>query len=133
MQLAAFNNNNFALGQASMQINEGLPLYLVSRMAARFELDAMTVGILGMAFKGGSDDNRSSLSYKLKRVLKVRAKDVLTTDPFVTVDDSLSPLDQVLERSDLVVIGAPHALYADLEIHQPVVDIWNLRGDGVVV
>ena len=31
MQLAAFNNNNFALGQASMQINEGLPLYLVSR------------------------------------------------------------------------------------------------------
>ncbi len=43
-------------------------------MAARFELDALTIGILGMAFKGGSDDNRSSLSYKLKRVLKVRAR-----------------------------------------------------------
>ncbi len=54
MQLAAFNNNNFALGQASMQINEGLPLYLVSRMAARYDLDSMTVGILGMAFKGES-------------------------------------------------------------------------------
>ena len=26
-----FNNNNFALGLASMQVNEGLPLYLVSR------------------------------------------------------------------------------------------------------
>ena len=72
MQLAAFNNNNFALGLASMQINEGLPLYLVSRMAARYDLDSMTVGILGMAFKGESDDNRSSLSYKLKRVLNVR-------------------------------------------------------------
>ena len=34
----------------------------------------MTVGILGMAFKGESDDNRSSLSYKLKRVLNVRAR-----------------------------------------------------------
>jgi UDP-N-acetyl-D-mannosaminuronic acid dehydrogenase len=133
MQLAAFNNNNFALGQASMQINEGLPLYLVSRMAARYDLDPMTVGILGMAFKGESDDNRSSLSYKLKRVLKVRAKEVLTTDPFVTVDESLSPLDQVIERSDLIVIGAPHRAYADLPISQPVVDIWNLRGDGVVV
>ena len=133
MQLAAFNNNNFALGQASMQINEGLPLYLVSRMAARYDLDSMTVGILGMAFKGESDDNRSSLSYKLKRVLKVRAKEVLTTDPFVTVDESLSPLDQVIERSDLIVIGAPHRAYADLPISQPVVDIWNLRGDGVVV
>ena len=133
MQLAAFNNNNFALGQASMQINEGLPLYLVSRMAARFDLDSMSVGILGMAFKGESDDNRSSLSYKLKRVLKVRAREVLTTDPFVQVDDNLSPLEQVLEQSDLVVIGAPHRLYADISITQPVVDIWNLRGDGVVV
>ena len=132
MQLAAFNNNNFALGQASMQINEGLPLYLVSRMAARFDLDAMTVGILGMAFKGESDDNRSSLSYKLKRVLKVRAAAVLTTDPFVTVDDSLSPLELVLEQADLVVIGAPHRVYADVAIRQPVVDIWNLRGQGVV-
>jgi UDP-N-acetyl-D-mannosaminuronic acid dehydrogenase len=133
MQLAAYNNNNFALGQASMQINEGLPLYLVSRMAARYDLDSMTVGILGMAFKGESDDNRSSLSYKLKRVLKVRAKEVLTTDPFVTVDDSLSPLDQVLSRADLIVIGAPHRAYAEVPITQPVVDVWNLRGQGVVV
>jgi UDP-N-acetyl-D-mannosaminuronic acid dehydrogenase len=133
MQLAAFNNNNFALGQASMQINEGLPLYLVSRLAARYDLDAMTVGILGMAFKGESDDNRSSLSYKLKRVLKVRAGAVLTTDPFVTVDEDLSPLELVLERADLIVIGAPHKAYAELSISKPVVDIWNLRGNGVVV
>jgi UDP-N-acetyl-D-mannosaminuronic acid dehydrogenase len=133
MQLAAFNNNNFALGQASMQINEGLPLYLVSKIAARYDLDSMTVGILGMAFKGGSDDNRSSLSYKLKRVLNVRAAAVLTTDPFVVVDDSLTPLEMVLERADLIVIGAPHQAYADIAIRQPVVDIWDLRGEGVVV
>ena len=93
MQLAAFNNNNFALGQASMQINEGLPLYLMSRMAAGSTSTSMTVGILGMAFKGGSDDNRSSLSYKLKRVLKVRARAVLTTDPYVANDEELCPLD----------------------------------------
>src|SRR6202035_1529891 len=130
MQLAAFNNNNFALGHASMQINEGLPLYLVSKMAARFDLDCMSVGILGMAFRGESDDNRSSLSYKLKRVLKVRAKAVLTTDPFVAVDDDkdLLPIDVVLNGSDLVVIGAPHRAYAGLQMTQPVIDIWNLRG-----
>ena len=133
MQLAAFNNNSFALGHASMQINEGLPLYLVSKMAARFDLGSMTVGILGMAFKGESDDNRSSLSYKLKRVLGVRAAQVLTADPYVTVDDALVPLEHVLEKSDLIVIGSPHRAYADIPISQPVVDIWNLRGDGVVV
>jgi len=133
MQLAAFNNNNFALGQASMQINEGLPLYLTARMAARYDLPSMTVGILGMAFKGESDDNRSSLSYKLKRILGVRAAGVLTADPYVTVDQDLWPQEEVLARSDLIVIGAPHRAYADLDIPQPVVDIWNLRGDGVCV
>jgi len=132
-QLAAFNNNNFALGQASMQVNEGLPLYLVSRMASRFDLDSMTVGILGMAFKGESDDNRSSLSYKLKRVLNVRAAEVLTSDPYVEDDPNLVSLEVVLGQADLIVIGSPHRLYANLGIRQPVVDIWNIRGNGVVV
>jgi UDP-N-acetyl-D-mannosaminuronic acid dehydrogenase len=133
MQLAAFNNNNFALGLASMQVNEGLPLYVVARMAARFDLEQMIVGILGMAFKSESDDKRSSLSYKLKRVLKTRAAGVLTTDPFVTMDEDLLPIEEVLDRADLLVIGAPHRAYANIEFRQPVVDIWNIRGLGVVV
>ncbi len=66
-------------------------------------------------------------------MLKVRAAAVLTTDPFVTVDDGLSPLELVMDQADLIVIGAPHRAYADLAIRQPVVDIWNLRGKGVVV
>ena len=32
MQLAAFTDNSFALGHSAMLINEGLPLYLVSRL-----------------------------------------------------------------------------------------------------
>ena len=32
----------------------------------------MTVGLLGMAFKSDSDDIRSSLSYKLKKLLRHR-------------------------------------------------------------
>ena len=131
MQLAAFNNNNFGLGQASMQVNEGLPLYLTARMSARFDLGSMTVGILGTAFKGESDDNRSSLAYKLKRILRVKAAGVMATDPYVTSDQDLWPLEDVLARCDLIVIGAPHRVYADIDISQPVVDIWNLRGHGV--
>jgi UDP-N-acetyl-D-mannosaminuronic acid dehydrogenase len=131
MQLAAFNNNNFTLGHASMMINEGLPLYLVARLEQRYDLPSMTVGILGMAFKAESDDIRSSLSYKLKRLLRFKAAQVLSTDPYVSNDPELCPLSEVLAEADLVVIGAPHQEYAKLDLQVPVIDIWNLFGQGV--
>ena len=131
MQLAAFNNNGFTLGHASMMINEGLPLYLVSSMEHHYDLAEMTVGILGMAFKAESDDIRASLSYKLKRILRFKTREVLCADPYVRDDPDLVDLDTVLERADLLVIGAPHARYAELKYTVPVVDIWNLLGQGV--
>jgi UDP-N-acetyl-D-mannosaminuronic acid dehydrogenase len=133
MQLAAFNNNNFALGHTAMTINEGLPLYVVSRLEQRYDLSNMRVGILGMAFKGGSDDIRSSLSYKLKRILTFKAGGVLCTDPYVTVDPKLVPLQRVLAESDLLVVGAPHPEYHDLVTDKPVADVWNILGGGVLI
>jgi len=130
MQLAAFNNNNFTLGLASMTINEGLPMYMVARLEHEYDLASMTVGILGMSFKAGSDDTRSSLSYKLKRLLRFRAARVVCTDPYVADDIELWPLEDVIAESDLLVIATPHSDYAKLDVDTPVVDIWNLLGHG---
>ena len=130
MQLAAFNNNNFTLGHASMMINEGLPMYMVSKLEHEYDLASMTVGILGMAFKAESDDTRSSLSYKLKRLLRFRAARVLCTDPYAHDDVDLWPLADVLAESDLLVIATPHRQYADLDAGVPVIDVWNLLGHG---
>jgi UDP-N-acetyl-D-mannosaminuronic acid dehydrogenase len=131
MQLAAFNNNQFALGHAAMLVNEGLPLYIVARLEERLDLSQATVGILGMAFKGESDDTRSSLSYKLKRILEFKARRVLTTDPYVRTDPSLVSLEHLLTESDVVVVGAPHKVYADLKLNVPLADVWGLLGAGV--
>ncbi len=133
LQLAAYNNNIFALGHTAMSINEGMPLYVVHRLEQRFDLAQMTVAILGMAFKGGSDDIRSSLSYKLKRILAFKAGAVVCTDPHVTADPDLLPLDKAIAAADLLVIGAPHAEYAELVTDKPVADIWNVLGKGVQV
>ena len=109
MQLAAFTSDHFPLGQAAMQINEGMPAYIVSALERRHGgLRGRTVGILGMAFKAESDDIRASLSFKLRKLLEWAGARVLCADPYVT-DDRLSPLDEVLERSEILVIGAPHA------------------------
>ena len=133
LQVAACSNNTFTLGQASMMVNEGLPLYLASRIEKSHDISKLTVGILGMAFKAESDDIRSSLSYKLKRILRFKAKAVLCADALVTSDQLLISEDELLEKADLIVIATPHKRYSNLKISKPVIDIWNLRRQGVYI
>jgi UDP-N-acetyl-D-mannosaminuronic acid dehydrogenase len=131
MQMLSFNDNQFFLGHSAMLVNEGLPNFVVKRMRQRWpDLDQKTVGLLGMAFKAESDDTRESLSYKLKKILQFSAREVLTCDPEVS-DAALIPEDEVLDRADVFVIGAPHHRYATLDYRgKPVVDVWNLLGKG---
>jgi UDP-N-acetyl-D-mannosaminuronic acid dehydrogenase len=128
LQLAAFAESQFELGHAAIHVNEGLPAYLVSRLARKYPLRDMVVGLLGMAFKAESDDVRSSLSYKLKKLLKHSASDVLCTDPYVQTDKSLLPLEEVLERSELLIVAAPHRIYFTIKTDKPVINIWDTKG-----
>jgi UDP-N-acetyl-D-mannosaminuronic acid dehydrogenase len=132
MQLAAFTSDHFPLGQAAMQVNEGLPAYIVSALERRYDgLAGRTVGILGMAFKAESDDARASLSYKLRKLLTWAGARVLATDPYVR-DDRLVTLECVLEESDVLVLGAPHRRYRGLHVGgKDVVDIWGVLGEGI--
>jgi UDP-N-acetyl-D-mannosaminuronic acid dehydrogenase len=130
MQLSAFNDNTFFLGHAAMLINEGLPNYLVRRAARRWPLSEMTAGILGMTFKGDSDDPRDSLSFKLRKVLQAECREVLCSDPFLD-EPWLVPLEEAVRRSDLLFIGAPHTVYRDADLGgKPVVDVWSLTRHG---
>jgi len=132
MQLAAFTPDHFPLGQTAVQINEGLPSYVVNAMERRYgSLKGRTIGLLGMAFKGESDDIRSSLSYKVRKLLAWKGAQVLCTDPFV-VDDRLVPLEQVMGQSEILVLGAPHQAYRELAVGgRDVVDVWGLTGQGI--
>jgi len=134
MQLAAFAQNQFSLGNAAMLVNEGLVLHVVDDLGRRYDLARMTVGLLGMAFKAEIDDTRASLSYKFKKALASHAGAVLTTDPFVTTDPELLALDDVIKRSDLLILCAPHSAYRDLDFAgKPVVDVWGFLKKANVI
>ncbi|MEP7359968.1 MAG: nucleotide sugar dehydrogenase [Chloroflexota bacterium] len=134
MQLASFTADHFPMGQSAMQINEGLPAYIVDAMSHRYGgLAGKKVGVLGMAFKAESDDVRASLSYKLRKLLLWAGAEVLCTDPYVE-DDRLVGLDEVLAKSDILVIGAPHRAYKALDLGaREVVDIWGAMPAGISI
>jgi UDP-N-acetyl-D-mannosaminuronic acid dehydrogenase len=125
LQLSAFSGNNFFMGHAAMLINEGLPNFIVDQLK-KSDLSSKRVAILGMAFKGDSDDIRDSLSFKLKKLLEVQAKQVFCTDPYVK-DPSFVELEYALHHSDIIILGAPHSIYCDLPIPKAktVIDVWN--------
>jgi len=130
MQLASFNHNLFALGQTAMMVNEGLPSFLVERLKATRRLAGETVGILGMAFKGDCDDPRSSLAYKLRKILIMECRRVVCTDPYIS-DPEFVPLETALEVSDVLILGACHREYRQLKTEKPIVDVFGfLAGDA---
>jgi UDP-N-acetyl-D-mannosaminuronic acid dehydrogenase len=132
MQLSAFTSDHFPMGQAAMQVNEGMPAFIVQRLRGHYgDLAGRRIGILGMAFKAESDDPRASLSYKLRKLLIWAGAEVLATDPYVR-DDRLVPLDDALARSEILILGAPHNVYRSLAVAgRDVVDIWGVMGGGI--
>jgi len=131
MQLATFSTNTFFLGHAAMLINEGLPNYIVEKLKEETDLQNKTVGILGMAFKANSDDERDSLSFKLKRLLEIESRKVYCADPYVKRDYFISA-EQLVEICDIIIVASPHHEYKILDIpaDKILVDVWNFYGKG---
>lgn len=127
MQLSAFYTNNFNLGYAAMQVNEGLPAFCIEQLRQNHELKGRKVGLLGMAFKADVDDIRDSLSFKLRKLLTFHGAEVMCTDEHIQADDFYS-LEQVLNEATLFVVGVPHERYRTLKFPdgKPVFNIWNM-------
>jgi len=131
LQLSAFRQSNFMLGQAAMLVNEGLPAFIVDELRRKFDLPRQTVGLLGMAFKADVDDIRDSLSYKLGKLLRFHGAQVLYSDEFAE-DPTFIDKEDLVARSSIVIVATPHTAYRSLVIPEGIhlVDVWGMFRRG---
>ena len=129
MQLNVYLKKSFNLGAVATKINEGLPNFLYKKLLRKFKnnLKSKTIGILGVSFKADIDDIRDSLAIKLLYILKEKKLNVLLSDDYAYLKNNINKT-QLINRSDIIIIGAPHSVYKKLIIPKDkyLVDIWSL-------
>jgi len=126
---------------AVSRVNESVPLFLVEGMKRRIgPLNGRKVAVLGLAFKGNTDDERDSLAHKLVRLLERELADVAVHDPRVATPTP--PFEETVGGADAIVVAANHDEFAGPEVLRQiteltggqalVVDPWNCFGAGQV-
>jgi len=126
---------------AVSRVNESVPLFLVEGMKRRLgALNGRKIAVLGLAFKGNTDDERDSLAHKLVRLLERELADVAVHDPRVATPTP--PFEATVAGADAIVIAANHAEFLGSDVLHAVgalaggsaliVDPWNCFGAGQV-
>lgn len=92
----------------AFKINENMPSQIVQKLE---NYNLSKVVILGMSNKANSDDPRSSLSYKLRKMLYYRNYEVGCYDPFLPEFADSS----VLHKADAIILMTAHEDFRDLE------------------
>jgi UDP-N-acetyl-D-mannosaminuronic acid dehydrogenase len=126
---------------AVSRVNESVPLFLVEGMKRRIgSLNGRKIAVLGLAFKGNTDDERDSLAHKLVRMLERELADVAVHDPLVATPTP--PFEETVVGAAAVVVAANHdeftspdVLRAIAELTGPdalIIDPWNCFGSAQI-
>ena len=128
MQLSSFYNHKFSLIHSAMSINEGMPIFIIKKLAEEYDLRKKTVGVLGLSFKAENDDIRDSLSIKLLQHLKSKKIRTLQSDEYYKDKQNINK-NILIKRSDIIIIGTPHKAYKKLKIgsNKILIDVWGIN------
>jgi UDP-N-acetyl-D-mannosaminuronic acid dehydrogenase len=119
------------------KINENLPGHLINKAKKIKPLKGAKSVVLGMAFKANSDDDRLSLSHKIKKILKRESANVVTHDVYRDGPD----FEAAIKDAEFLVMATPHNEYKKpLDWYRKhvkpgcvVIDVWNVFGKGSVI
>ena len=103
------------------EINESMPHYTVELLENELKKLEKTiknskVGVLGLAYKANVDDTRESPAYEIISILKSKGACVFTFDPHVKKDSNVKDLNELLNKSDYIILATDHSEFKDMDL-----------------
>lgn len=128
------SNTTFSsIVSAAWKLNESIPQHIINNIKKiSGNLFNKKIAVLGLSFKAGSDDLRSSPSVKLVEILKASGASVQVHDPNVKTTLSLS---ESLNSSEIIIVATNHKEFKEIvpEINQSgakfLYDVWSMFND----
>lgn len=102
--------------KSAQSVNSRIPFHLAD-LISRFRPKGQ-VTLLGVAFKGDTDDTRFAPSLVIRDELVSRKYGVRMTDPYVVGDSIFKDLYDSCTGSNIIVILTDHSCYKDIDLHR---------------
>ncbi|NJE42289.1 UDP-N-acetyl-D-mannosamine dehydrogenase [Thermococcus sp. GR6] len=108
---------DFGLIKLAREINDSMPLFtkdLLFEALRTINLppEEAVVVILGLAYKGNSDDPRNSPAFAFMDAINEKVKEVRTYDPFVK--GTHESIEEAVKGADAIVIATDHTAFKSL-------------------
>lgn len=109
---------DFGLIKKAREINEDMPLFAKDLLMNSLKLinlppEEAVVVVLGLSYKGNSDDTRNSPSLKFIEEIKEVVAEVRTYDPYV--EGTHGSVEEALKGADAAVIATDHSEFKSLD------------------
>lgn len=102
------------------ETNNSMPSYTVELLQdllndLEMPVKGTSVGVLGISYKSNVDDVRESPYFKIIKELKKHGANVISFDPHVLKLSDVKTLDEILEKSQALVIVTGHKEFKDID------------------
>ncbi|PIR89288.1 MAG: hypothetical protein COU07_00090 [Candidatus Harrisonbacteria bacterium CG10_big_fil_rev_8_21_14_0_10_40_38] len=102
------------------KINNNMPVFTVNLLKKALKktntpIKKINIGILGLAYKPNVSDTRESPALEIIKNLQRRGINVLSFDPYVKHETSVSSLKSLLKRSNALILVTAHKNFLKLK------------------
>lgn len=135
IEKAKENNFDHVFLRAARKINNSMPEYTIELLQDQLNeieksLKGTTVGVLGLSYKANVGDLRESPSFELIKLLEKNGAKVITFDPFVPSISSEKSIDELLEKSEAVLLATNHQEFIEIPVEKFVKNNIKVITDG---